>query len=108
MSGVAKLRTAIAGIVSFNLLDWAFTWFWIREEVTTEVNPLMDSTMASGPWVFLVFKMSLILLGCLMLWRYRHVDFAVRAGSTLSLVYALLIGLHLGAACQWLLHFHFG
>jgi hypothetical protein len=109
MSGPRKLKAAIAGLVAFNLLDWGFTWFWIREEVTTEVNPMMDSMMLfSGPWGFLAAKMALILLGCLLLWRNRQSEFAVKAGSTLSLVYALLVGLHVGAALQYLLHFYAG
>jgi hypothetical protein len=107
VTGPKKLRAAIAALIGFNLLDWAFTWFWISEEVTTEVNPVMDSIMGSGPWGFLAVKMALILLGSLMLWRYRHVEFAVKAGATLSLIYALLVGLHVGAAYWFVLQASF-
>ena len=53
-----------------NVLDAIFTLNWVQRGQAQEANPLMD-IIISNPVLFVCVKMSLVNLGCYLLWQ-RH------------------------------------
>jgi hypothetical protein len=89
---MATIRTWIANraalllffVMCMNVLDGYLTAGWLELGVIEEANPLMAFLLEVGPWVFMWVKVTLVTLGCFLLWRYRH-----RGSSQMSLLLVL-------------------
>jgi hypothetical protein len=101
------MRRMLTLVFVFNAADAFLTWFWIASNRATEANPLMAHLLAQGPGWFLLGKMSLVLLGVLLLWRYRRSSLAVPSAVSAFWVYVLIVvyhihGLHVEFLNPWL------
>ncbi|NEV65166.1 DUF5658 family protein [Thiorhodococcus minor] len=64
------MKTAFVLIVLLNILDAALTWAVVRLKNVYESNPLMAVVLKANPELFLIVKLSLVLLGVALLARY--------------------------------------
>lgn len=81
-------------LVVMNLLDGIFTLVWVLSGQATEANPLMALLIDAHPLLFIIFKIALVNLGAILLWRLYHRRFALIAASFCVSVYASILGLH--------------
>lgn len=81
-----------------NVLDAAFTHFYIVKGLATEANPLMAAAWELHPGMFLTVKAFLVITGIAILHEYRSVPFAHTALGVTMLAYA-------GVVCWHLVHF---
>lgn len=91
------LRGITAAIILLNLVDALFTMTWLDLGLATEANPLMEVLTAWGPVPFVLGKVLLVSLGCLLLWRRRQHPLAVVGIFTIFLIYYAIIIHHLRA-----------
>ena len=56
----------------FNLLDAILTHAWISMGIAEESNPIMDYALNAGTGVFFITKISLVLLGSILLYHARN------------------------------------
>src|SRR5688572_24549330 len=88
--------TLVAGaVVILNLLDAIFTLCYTHAGHASESNPMMQVALAAHPVLFVLAKIGLVSLGVLLLWRMRHLRFAVFGLVGTSAAYALLVLYHL-------------
>ncbi len=81
-----------------NLLDGLFTFTFLQLQVVREANPLLAWIYTASPVSFMVFKLSCVQFGLLILWQYRHrvaAGLAVRARAG---VYAAVVAYHCSIA----------
>ena len=77
----------------FNLLDAAFStlYFSCVSDVSGELNPITRYFLSSGFPEFILFKLSIVSFGLLILWKYRHHLLAQVALVVLFIIYALVV-----------------
>ena len=59
-------------VLCLNVLDAFLTRAGMDLGGIEEANPLMAYLLELGPGIFVVVKLSLVTLGCILLWRYRY------------------------------------
>ena len=91
------LKGIIGALFSFNVLDGILTIHWILERRASEANPLMASLIDVHPVLFMTGKLTLVLLGSVLLWRLRRQPLAVCSLFAVFLVYYFVILYHLQA-----------
>ena len=79
----------------FNALDAIATLAWIFKGTATEANPLMEWLISLHPVVFVVFKLTLVGLGSVLLYRFRHNRLARWASYGLFCLFSLLLIYHI-------------
>ena len=92
-------KTALI-IFTLNILDAIMTLFWIDLGVAKEANPMMAAALEGGAAHFLICKISLVALGCLLLYKYRKNllskgTTAFAAGCYISLGFYHLYGIYI-------------
>ena len=95
---------ALGGVLVLNVLDALFTVGWVYSGVATEANPLMAGALGFGPGWFIASKVALVTLAVGLLWRRRDAAFARAALIPPALLYAFVMGGHLGFAVLTILH----
>ena len=90
-----NLKTILAGIVFFNLLDIVFTLVMIHLGFAVEANPFMLNLIEISELFFSAIKISLVSLCVYLLWRLREHDVARTASLICFFTYAILICYHL-------------
>lgn len=80
-----KYRTGLQAIICLNLLDAIFTIWWVVGEWAVEANPLMAFLLSKSPGLFMAYKIALVHLCVLLLWKLREIKFA-----RLSIIPALI------------------
>ena len=81
-----------------NLLDGLFTFTFLQLQMVREANPLLAWIYTASPVSFMVFKLSCVQFGLLILWQHRHraaAAFAVRASAGM---YAAVVAYHCSIA----------
>ena len=101
------MRRVLTLVFVFNAADALLTWFWIASNRATEANPLMAYLLAEGPGWFLLGKMSLVLFGVLLLWKFRRAKLAIPSAVSAFWVYVAIViyhihGLHVEFLNPWL------
>lgn len=95
----SRVATRAAGLVLIlNLLDAVWTLCFVEAGVADEANPLMSSALGHGPLGFMVFKLALVSLSVLLLWRLRHRRSATVALFSGAAAYGLVVSWHLANA----------
>ncbi len=102
------LRTLLVLVFVFNVADGLLTLLWLAADKATEANPLMAHMLAEGPLWFLLGKLSLVLFGLLLLWRYKQARLAIPSAISVFSVYLAIVlyhihGLHVEYLNTWLL-----
>lgn len=87
-------RKWIAAVLIFNVLDLAFTVYYIEGGHAVEANPLMAAAYASSPFFFMIVKMALAVLGITLLYRARHARTAQFAIRAITIAYGALVVYH--------------
>lgn len=88
------LWTVAATVLVLNLFDGAVTLALIHTGLATEANPLMDELLGRGDLHFMGFKIALVSLSVLLLWRLRSRRVAVAALYAAAGAYGLLALYH--------------
>ncbi len=82
-------------LVILNALDVVLTLLWIDMNVGVEANPLMVILIDISPILFVGVKMTLIILGVILLIRFEHHKIARVGLYGCTVVYFLLFGYHM-------------
>ena len=90
-----SLKTVLFMVFALNVFDTFATLTWVIKRIAYEANPLMASLLYNAPALFIVLKLSLAGLGCLLLWRLRRRELVTVVSQMLLVVYALLGIYHL-------------
>ena len=81
-----------------NLLDGLFTFTFLQLRMVDEANPLLSWIYGASPLSFMLFKLSCMQFGLLVLWQHRHrvaAGLAVRASAGM---YAAVVAYHCSIA----------
>ena len=82
-------------LFALNVLDGLLTIIWVRSGIATEGNGFMARLLDMGDWPFLLVKIGVGFVTCMVLLRWRHRRLA-RYGVTVALaIYIGLMGVHL-------------
>ena len=90
-----SLKTALLAIFALNIFDTFATLTWVLKSLASEANPFIASLLYKTPHLFVVFKLSLAGLGCMLLWRLRQRPMVTLMSQYLFLVYSGLSLYHL-------------
>lgn len=89
---------ALGATLVANLVDAAGTLHWTHEGLATEANPLLARLVMAQPGAFILAKVALVGLAALLLWRLREHRTARVAFIPAALLYAFVVGQHMGFA----------
>ena len=106
--GTAQHYRWLLGIVKWvlvlNLLDAILTLLWVRAGLAREANTLIDELVNEHAVLFVLVKLSLVGMGSLLLWRWRHAPLAVVSIFAAFVAYYLVLLYHVEYASGLLLH----
>lgn len=88
------LEAIVKSVLVLNLLDAMFTLWWVDTGLATEANALLID-LVERPLAFVTYKLALVSLGAIFLWRLRHRPLAVIAIFCSFLTYYLVLLQHL-------------
>lgn len=77
-----------------NLIDASLTILWVTAAYATEANPFMAVLLNAHPFIFMVFKITLVSLGVHTLWEYRERWSAYVGGFIVFFAYAYVMYIH--------------
>lgn len=81
-------------VVILNVLDGAFTLFWVLSGMAIETNPIMDLLLQIHPVLFISLKLILVHLGCILLLRFHKKPFALLSSLMVAGVYGAIVIYH--------------
>jgi len=90
------LRLIVGFIIFFNVLDAAFTLFWVKSGLAKEANVLLSNLVENYPLLFVIVKFALVLAGSYILWQNRYNKYAVLGLFLVFLIYYALLLYHIG------------
>jgi len=99
---VISFRRALVVLLVFNVMDALFTLGWIDAGLASEANPLMETALSHGAEFFIGSKLALVSLGSAILWRHAGLPLARLAALPVLVLYAAVVGAHLGTAIHLL------
>ena len=88
---------ALAKSITLFLLNWLdaqLTLFWVRSNIATEGNGLMDRLLQFGDGPFLLTKLAIGGFAAYVLYRCSHLPVARRGMKLVLAVYAALMLVH--------------
>lgn len=77
-----------------NLIDGLFTVIWTYTGKAIEVNPLMSALIGVNPILFILVKIVLVNLGCLLLYHLRSRRLSIHFAVLALVVYAAIGAYH--------------
>jgi hypothetical protein len=89
------LLVIVLAIFVLNAMDGLLTVFWVLNYHAVEANPFMQDTVHNHPVLFIIVKMSLVLLGSILLWLLRNRPLAVIGLFAVFLVYYFVVIYHM-------------
>lgn len=94
-----NLNVAICLIVTsvLNIFDGFSTLYWINHGLAEEANPLMKQALELGSWEFILIKVGIVTLSCLLLYRFREFLSAQIATFLVLICYSALAAYHVAA-----------
>lgn len=91
------LQITIVGILLLNVIDGILSILWIGSGKAVETNPLLEMLINQHPILFMITKLSLVVLGVVLLWRLKHHPLAIVTIFTMFLLYYYVLLIHLRA-----------
>lgn len=91
------LLITIAGILLFNVIDGILSIVWILSGKAIETNPFLETLINQHPLLFMVTKLTLVVLGVILLWRLKHHPLAIVSIFIVFLLYYYVLLIHLRA-----------
>jgi len=89
--GAALLFWALVELWALNVFDFVLTRYAMWLGFATESNSVMVYFFRSGDVAAAVFKIGIVTLGCLLLWRLRRYRAALFAAVVLAAIFAALV-----------------
>jgi len=96
----AAFRQALSFLLVANVLDASMTAVWVSEGIVEEGNALMAAAIDQGFSVFVLSKIALVGLGAAGLFRLRDHRGARVAILPAVVLYAFVMGNHIGIAAR--------
>jgi Domain of unknown function (DUF5658) len=87
-------------LFALNWLDAQLTLIWIRLNVATEGNALMNRVLEHGDAPFLVSKIVIGGFAAYILYRFAHLPLAKHGLTVVLGIYALLMLIHAATGCS--------
>ncbi|RJO65488.1 MAG: hypothetical protein C4523_15920 [Myxococcales bacterium] len=84
-------------IFILNVADGVLTLFWVFDASVEEWNPLLARLVKESPVLFMLVKIALVLLGSILLFRFRSNAYAVIGLFVAFMAYYYLLLYHLNA-----------
>lgn len=84
----------LKSLLVLNLFDAVCTFIWVTMGYAKEANPLMDYIISTHPPAFILYKVTIVSLGVLLLWRLRDQLFCRIATIPALAVYAAVGIIH--------------
>lgn len=100
LTSMASFERALGLVLVLNLLDAALTSIWVSAGIVPEGNPMMAWAMELGFGAFVLCKVALVGLGALLLYRLRELRVARVAILPAAVLYAFVMGNHMGIGAQ--------
>lgn len=88
-------RNSLTAILAMNVLDAAFTWYFVSTGIGYEVNPLMNFLISFGWEWFFFGKLIMVSASVMILWENREMKMAIYGRRFLFWSYVVLIIYHL-------------
>ena len=92
------LEGIVKAVLVMNLFDAVMTLWWVSSGLATEANPFLEQIVTEHGFLFVVSKISIVILGTKLLWRYRTRPLAVFGIFAAFLVYYEVLLIHLSFA----------
>ena len=86
-----KQKILLWGIFLMSCVDAVLTLMWIKLSVGEEINPILEKCLEWGPSYFILGKISLTIIGCLVLFACRRSPKAMIASGGLFIFYSAII-----------------
>ena len=90
-----NLKNSLSAVLALNVFDAFATITWVKAGIAEEANPIMDVFISHSPALFLLVKMSMVLAGCLILWKNRNAKVTLSVGRALVFIYVALAAWHM-------------
>ncbi|MFA6033678.1 MAG: DUF5658 family protein [Myxococcota bacterium] len=91
-----SLLVVVLAISILNVIDGVLTVFWVINGRAVEANLFLKGIVHGHPATFIIVKMSLVLLGTVLLWLLRKKPAAVISLFIAFLLYYYVVLYHLG------------
>ena len=98
LTDMSSFDRGLRAILWLNLVDALGTLTWLQMGLATEANPVMAWALELGPAVFILSKVALVCQAVGLLWRHRRNGGARLALVPVAILYALVVGTHIGFA----------
>lgn len=89
------IKDSLSAVLALNIFDAFATITWVNNGIAKEANPLMEILIIHSPALFLLGKMTLVVVGCLILWKNRAARVTLSVSRALVVVYLALALYHL-------------
>ena len=89
--GVRVLFWLLVELWVLNVADLLLTRYSLSQGFATESNGVMDYFFRSGTVPAVAFKLGIVTVGTLLLWRLRHYRTALFAAALLSGIFAAVV-----------------
>ena len=96
--GVEKYRwhtICLKSLLILNLFDAVCTYIFVKEGLATELNPFMAWVLEDYSPIFILYKVTVVSLGVLLLWRLQHKLFCRIMTIPATVIYAVVGIIHL-------------
>ena len=95
-------RVGLKLLLILNLFDAICTYIWVMMGYAKEANPLMDYVISASPGGFILYKIVIVNLGVLLLWRFRKKTFCRVITIPVIGVYVAITFIHMRFIIQHL------
>ena len=82
-------------LIFLNLLDAVFTYVWVSLGLAKEANPFMDYLIAISPTVFLLYKVFIVNICVLFLFKAKSNFLCKVLTVPITTLYLWVLGIHL-------------
>lgn len=89
-----RISIALTLLFTLNMMDALLTIIWVRFGLAHEANPLMAVLVTDHAELFVLAKVSLVLAGSFIVWRFRRQPLAQRLLVVCILAYVFVVLLH--------------
>ena len=86
-------------LFSLNWLDAQLTLLWVRLNVATEGNVLMERLLQHSDLSFFFIKIAIGTAAAYVLYRFAHLPLAKRGMTVVLLIYVALMFVHAATGC---------
>lgn len=85
----------LKALLVLNLLDAVFTYTWVTLGYAKEANPLMDYVISISPPGFILYKVLVVSLCVILLWRLQERWLCRALTIPLLVLYVWVMGMHI-------------